>query len=70
MPLVCQDWANTKEAYRFLKNDRVTEIEILAGHLEATRERCSATDDAVLIFHDTTEFSYKREDIQAGQDSY
>ena len=23
IPLVCQDWANTKAAYRFLDNDRV-----------------------------------------------
>lgn len=60
-----QDWANTKAAYRFLDNDRVSEAQILAGHFEATRERCDATDDTVLILHDTTEFSYKREDIQA-----
>lgn len=65
IPLVCQDWANTKAAYRFLDNDRVSEAEILAGHFEATRERCSVTDDTVLILHDTTEFSYKREDIEA-----
>ena len=25
IPLVCQDWANTKAAYRFLSNDRVSE---------------------------------------------
>jgi len=24
IPLVCQDWANTKAAYRFLDNDRVS----------------------------------------------
>jgi hypothetical protein len=29
IPLVCQDWANTKAAYRFLDNDRVSEAEIL-----------------------------------------
>src|SRR5882757_7810017 len=28
IPLVCQDWANTKAAYRFLDNDRVSEAEI------------------------------------------
>ena len=27
IPLVCQDWANTKAAYRFLSNDRVNEFE-------------------------------------------
>ncbi|MFI4867834.1 MAG: transposase DNA-binding-containing protein [Steroidobacterales bacterium] len=34
IPLVCQDWANTKAAYRFLDNDRGSEAEILAGHFE------------------------------------
>lgn len=65
IPLACQDWANTKAAYRFLDNDRVSEAEILAGHFEATRERAAATDGPILVLHDTTEFSYKREDIAA-----
>jgi hypothetical protein len=30
IPLVCQDWANTKAAYRFFSNDRVSEDEIFA----------------------------------------
>jgi hypothetical protein len=34
IPLVCQDWANTKAAYRFLSNDRVSESDILAGHFD------------------------------------
>jgi hypothetical protein len=65
IPLVCQDWANTKAAYRFLDNGRVSEAEILAGHFEATRERCAATDGTVLVLHDTTEFSFKRGDVGA-----
>lgn len=65
IPLVCQDWANTKAAYRFLDNGRVSEAEILAGHFQATRERAAATDGPILVLHDTTEFSFKREDIQA-----
>ena len=32
MPLACQDWANTKAAYRFSSNEAVSEAEILAGH--------------------------------------
>jgi len=64
-PLVCQDWANTKAAYRFLSNQRVNEAEILAGHFLATRDRFAATDATVLILQDTTEFSYHRADIQA-----
>ncbi len=65
IPLVCQDWANTKAAYRFLSNQRVTEGEILAGHLQSTRERFAATEEVVLVLHDTTEFSYHRADRQA-----
>ena len=65
IPLACQDWANTKAAYRFLDNDRVSEAEILAGHFQATRDRASATDGPILVLHDTTEFSFKREDIDA-----
>ena len=66
IPLVCQDWANTKAAYRFFSNERVNEEDILAGHFQATRERFAAvTDETVLILHDTTEFSYHREHVQA-----
>ncbi len=64
IPLVCQDWANTKAAYRFLSNRRVTEAEILAGHFQATRDRFAASDATVLILHDTTELSYHRADVR------
>jgi Transposase DNA-binding len=65
IPLVCQDWANTKAAYRFLSNPRVTEADILAGHFQSTRDRFAATAAPVLILHDTTEFTYDREDIRS-----
>ena len=65
IPLVCQDWANTKAAYRFLSNQRVTEAAILSGHLQSTRDRFAATEEVILILHDTTEFSYHRADRQA-----
>ena len=65
IPLVCQDWANTKGAYRFLDNERVNEADILAGHFHATRERFVATSGPILVLHDTTEFSFKRDDIAA-----
>lgn len=61
IPLVCQDWANTKAAYRFLDNDRVSEADILGGHFQATRDRAASTTEPILVLHDTTEFSYKRE---------
>jgi hypothetical protein len=61
IPLACQDWANTKAAYRFFSNERVSEEDILAGHFEATRERCALSSGPILVLHDTTEFSFQRE---------
>ena len=39
VPMACQDWANTKAAYRFFSNERVNEADILAGHFQATHDR-------------------------------
>jgi hypothetical protein len=61
LSVACQDWANTKAAYRFLANARVNEREILAGHFQATRERAAATEGPLLVLHDTTEFSFTRQ---------
>ena len=61
IPLACQDWANTKAAYRFFSNGRVSEEDILAGHFQSTRDRFAGTDGPILVLHDTTEFSYQRE---------
>lgn len=65
LPLACGDWAATKAAYRFLDNDRVSEAEILAGHFQATRERFAAVEGPILVLHDTTEFSFTRNDTAA-----
>jgi hypothetical protein len=65
IPMACQDWANTKAAYRFFSNERVSEKDILAGHFQATRARFAATGEMALVLHDTTEFSYHREDGRA-----
>src|ERR1700693_1298236 len=61
IPLACQDWANTKAAYRFMDNDRVSEQDILSGHFQATAQRFSTTDGPILVLQDTTTFSYERE---------
>ena len=42
-PWACQDWANTKAAYRFFGNERISESNILAGHFACTRERFSVS---------------------------
>ena len=60
IPYACQDWANTKAAYRFLANERVEEDEVLSGHFAATRARYDNSRGPVLLIQDTTEFSYKR----------
>ena len=65
IPLVCQDWANTKAAYRFFSNERICEADILAGHFQSTRDRVVAADGLVLVLHDTTEFTYQREKSEA-----
>ena len=46
IPLACQDWANTKAAYRFFSNDRVSEADVLAGHFLSTRDRIAAHSNA------------------------
>jgi len=60
IPFACQDWAATKAAYRFFSNDRVNEAQILSGHFRATRERATLSQSPILVLHDTTELSYKR----------
>ena len=60
LPAACQDWAATKAAYRFFSNPRVDEATILAGHFAATKARFAQASGPILILHDTTEFSFKR----------
>lgn len=59
IPTACQDWANTKAAYRFFSNPRLDEGDILEGHLQATKSRFDATRGHVLVLHDTTEMTFK-----------
>jgi Transposase DNA-binding len=60
IPFACQDWANTKAAYRFFANDRVSEEEILGGHFRATCGRFAGSGGPIMALHDTSEFSYQR----------
>src|SRR5208282_4139452 len=59
IPLACQDWANTKAAYRFFSNPRINEEEILSGHFSSTQVRAAAVREPLLVLHDTTEFTYQ-----------
>ena len=49
VPYACQDWANTKAAYRFFSNDAVSEDPIMAGHFQATRGRLSVANQKILM---------------------
>src|ERR1044071_1122825 len=49
IPFACQDWANTKAAYRFFANERVDEADILSGHFTATRSRYDAAEGPILL---------------------
>jgi hypothetical protein len=65
IPFACQDWANTKAAYRFFANERVEEADILSGHFAATRARYDDCRGPILLIQDTTEFSYQRANTSA-----
>ena len=65
LPAACQDWAATKAAYRFFSNPRVDEGVILAGHFAATKARSAAAAGPLLVLHDTTEFSFTRDNPEA-----
>ena len=59
IPLACQDWANTKAAYRFFSNPRINEEEIHSGHFVSTQARAAAIQEPLLVLHDTTEFTFQ-----------
>jgi len=63
IPWASRDWANTKAAYRFFSNSRISEEQILRGHFHATGERIRACDALILMLHDTTEFTFRRNDV-------
>lgn len=60
IPAACQDWKNTKAAYRFFANKNLTETAILEGHFQATKIRAATQDETLLILHDTCEITYNR----------
>ena len=61
----CQDWADTKAAYRFFDNPRLGAAEILSPHQERTKERMLA-HQTVLAVQDTTDLDYSAHPKTAG----
>ncbi len=53
----CEDWADTKAAYRFFDNPKVSPEKILAPHYERTVKRMKS-HALVLAVQDTTFFNY------------
>lgn len=53
----CEDWADTKAAYRFMDNPKVSPAAIVASHCQRTVERMKA-HALVLAVQDTTFFNY------------
>ena len=57
LPQACACWAQTKAAYRFFANERLTPEAILAAHTQATRARL-AGQGRILAVQDTTDLTY------------
>jgi len=55
----CEDLSETKAAYRFFRNYKITYQEITRSHIAATKERCREFS-TVLAIQDTTYFNYSQ----------
>lgn len=57
LPAACGSWSETKAAYRFFSNERVTSNEIYSSHRRATLERVNE-HPIILSVQDTTTLNY------------
>jgi Transposase Tn5 dimerisation domain/Transposase DNA-binding len=57
IPAACKGWDETKAAYRFFHNDKVSPERVLAPHTKATLQR-ARSEAVVLALVDTTELSF------------
>ena len=67
VPAATRGRAEMEAAYRFFDNDKVSPQRILQPHIEATRERISKAEVALLV-QDTTELDLTRpkQQVQGG----
>ena len=66
-PNLFEDWAETKAAYRFFANDRVTYDALIAGQRQATEDRLARQGrERVLYLQDTTAFSFQHHPTTEG----
>jgi hypothetical protein len=57
IPKACGPWGQTKAAYRFLDNDKVTEDDLLAPHYQSSKQRLKE-HPVVLAVQDTTQIDF------------
>jgi len=55
----CEDWADTKAAYRFFDNEKVTPAHIISAHRNRVIDRMKRFE-VVLAIQDTTEIDYTK----------
>lgn len=65
LPKACGGWQETKAAYRFFDNNKVTTEKILAPHIAATVERIKQ-QKIVLLIQDTTKLNYSGQKQKKG----
>ena len=53
----CEDWSSTKAAYRFFKNEKFDEQDLLKPHIKSTAKRCQKYE-LVLVIQDMTVLGY------------
>jgi hypothetical protein len=65
IPDACKGWSETKAAYRFFSNPKVTSDAILSSHKAATIERVKQ-HKRVFLIQDTTELNYSSQKQKEG----
>lgn len=65
IPSSCKGWHETKAAYRFFSNPKISSEKILTTHKEATTQR-TKKHDRVLVVQDTTELNYSGQHCKQG----
>lgn len=61
----CEDWADTKAAYRFFNNQKVSSEKIISEHCKRTKIRAECLD-TILAIQDTCYISYNNHPKTAG----
>lgn len=65
IPQAMGNWAETKAAYRFIDNQKVTADKLLIPHLQASRSRMKQ-ESLILSVQDTTELNYTHHAAKKG----